>query len=444
MSKTFSKGGIHPQENKLSAGAQIAIAPLPKEVSIYLSQHIGAPAKPLVQVGERVQTGQLIAYAEGFISANVHSSVTGTVKKIDNLLDSSGYPKPVIVIETEEDDWTAGIDLSQEIKTNLPEATLIAEAVQKCGIVGLGGATFPTHVKLSVPDGKHADYLLINAVECEPYLTCDHRLMLEHPDEILIGIKLLQKMLNAQNVIIGIENNKADAIQLLSQKATDGIKVQPLKVKYPQGGEKQLIQAITKREIPSGKLPIDVGVVVVNVATAFAVYEAVQKNKPVIERILTITGKELAHSKNLKVRLGTPISFLLELIGGAPDTTGKLILGGPMMGRAIASEDVCTTKGASGILLLPKQESQRKPMRNCIRCAKCVDVCPMHLEPYLLMSLAQLEDYETSEKHHSADCIECGSCSFICPSNRPLLDYIRLGKSKVLASIRERAKVVNK
>jgi Na+-translocating ferredoxin:NAD+ oxidoreductase subunit C len=306
----------------------------------------------------------------------------------------------------------------------------------------MGGATFPSHVKISVPRGKKADCLIINGVECEPYLTADHRLMLEKGAEIIVGTRLLMIALGVDRAIVGIENNKPDAIRLMQELCAQetGITVEALKVQYPQGGEKQLIKALLDREVPSGGLPIDVGTVVHNVGTAFAVYEAVQKNKPLIERVVTVTGKQVAQPSNFLTRIGTPVIDLIQAAGGIPEGTGKIISGGPMMGKALNSTDVPVAKGTSGILLMPVEESKRGKMQVCIRCSRCVDVCPMGLEPYLLMVEAQREAYDRAEKDRVLDCIECGSCAFTCPSDRPLLDYIRLGKKMVAARIRERSK----
>ena len=443
MFKTFAKGGVHPQENKLSAKGKITDMPLPSSVSIPLSMHLGVPAKPVVEKGSEVKVGQLIAKGEGFVSANVHSPFSGKVTKIDKSLDSTGYKRDSIFIEIEEDNWVEEIDRSVGIKKefNLSSEEIIGK-INDAGIVGLGGATFPSHVKLTVPRGKKAEYLLINGVECEPYLTADHALMLEKSEEILIGVSLLKKALKVEKAIIGIENNKADAIDKMSIAARNfkGISVQALKVKYPQGGEKQLIKAVLNREVPSGGLPVDVGVVVFNVGTAYAVYEAVQKNKPLFERVVTVTGKSVQKPSNFRVRIGTPISMLIEAAGGLPENTGKVINGGPMMGKALSDTDVPVVKGSSGILLLPGSESKRKPVEPCIRCSKCVGVCPLGLEPYLLMVLSQKARWERLEAERVMDCIECGSCSYICPSGRPLLDYIRLGKSEVGKIIRSRKK----
>jgi electron transport complex protein RnfC len=310
------------------------------------------------------------------------------------------------------------------------------------GVVGLGGATFPSHVKLMVPEGKKADVLIINGVECEPYLTSDHRLMLEKGEEVLVGTSILMKGLGVNRAIIGIENNKPDAIDNMRKlaKSYQGIEICPLKVKYPQGGEKQLIKATIKREVPSGKLPIEVGAVVNNVGTAFAVYEAVQKNKPLIERVVTITGKSVTKPGNFMVRIGTPIGQLIEQAGGLPEDTGKIIGGGPMMGKALLSTETPVVKGSSGILILREADSRRVEMKACIRCGRCITVCPMGLEPVLLAQLAEQEMWDEEEKEKVMDCIECGSCHYTCPSGRPLLDYIRLGKNRVGQIIRNRGK----
>lgn len=444
MLKTFPKGGVHPPENKLSKDAAIRNIPLPASVYIPLNQHLGSPSTPIVKKGDRVKTGQLIAASSGFISANIHSSVAGVVSKIDDISDSSGYKRPCIIIDTEADDWDESVK-SEPIAIdfeNISKAEII-EKVAKAGIVGLGGATFPTHIKLNVPIGKKAEYLIINGVECEPYLTSDHRLMLEKPTEMLFGIRLLMRALEVDRAIIGIENNKTDAIELLNQLTLDdsSIEISALKVQYPQGGEKQLIKAVLNREVPRGGLPVDVGVVVQNVGTAYAVYEAVVKNKPLIERIVTVSGKKLKNPSNFLVRIGTPVDFLIEQAGGIPEDTGKIINGGPMMGKAISNLAAPVTKGTSGIVLMPLDESDRRVIEPCIRCARCTVVCPMGLEPYLLMSVSKNYLWDRAEMNQIMDCIECGSCSYTCPSARPILDYIRLGKTETGKIIRSRRKV---
>ncbi len=441
--KTFPKGGVHPVENKYSADKPIEILSAPTQVAIPISQHIGAPAKAVVEQREKVKIGQIIATSAGFVSANIHATIAGTVAKFDKVMDSTGYKRDAIIIKAgkDEQEWNEGIDLSDKLVKDISlTQEEIIKKIAEAGIVGMGGATFPSHVKLSVPKGRKAEYLILNGVECEPYLTADHRLMLEKGPEIIVGAKILMKALDVKKAIIGIENNKADAIQKISDLVLNekGIGVQPLKVQYPQGGEKQLIKAALEREVPSGGLPIDVGVVVHNVGTAFAVYEAVQKNKPLVERVVTITGKDIQNPSNLLVRIGTPVNALIEAAGGIPENTGKVISGGPMMGKALNSVDIPVAKGTSGILLIPNEEAKRGKMKVCIRCSKCVDVCPMGLEPYLLMTLTQKELNERLEDDKVMDCIECGSCSFVCPSDRPLLDYIRLGKKTVASLIRER------
>ncbi|KGN71252.1 electron transport complex subunit RsxC [Porphyromonas sp. COT-239 OH1446] len=441
MLRSFRLGGIHPQENKLSAGKPITELGLPREVIIPLAQHIGAPATAVVQRGDQVKVGSVVAKTSGFVSANIHSSVSGKVTKIDAFFDAGGYKKPAIVIAVEGDEWEEGIDRSPELVRECSLSSKeIVDRILSCGIVGLGGATFPTHVKLMPPPGQQAEVLIINAVECEPYLTSDHILMMTKGEEILVGIKILMQALSVSQAVIGIEANKPDAIAHLTalSKQYPGVSVMPLKVQYPQGGEKQLIDAVLRRQVKSGALPISTGAVVQNVGTVFAVYEAVQKNKPLVERIVTATGKKLANPSNFLVRVGTPIAHLIEAAGGLPEDTGKIIGGGPMMGKALLSTDIPITKGSSGILVLPREEAVRKPMRNCIRCAKCVNVCPMGLNPAFLMRDVKYNDWDVAERGHIVDCIECGSCSYTCPSSRPLLDYIRMGKQTVMGIIRSR------
>ena len=443
--KTFKIGGVHPAENKLSAAEPIKVAELPKVAVFPVSQHIGAPAKPVVQKGDKVKVGQVIAEAGGFVSAPIHSSVSGTVLKVDTIIDASGYKKPAIYITVEGDEWEPTIDRTTDLVTlaDRPELTSkdIINKVQAAGIVGMGGACFPCHVKLSPPPGSKPEWVIINAVECEPYLTADHRLMLEHADEILVGVTLLLKAVSVNKAFIGIENNKPDAISLITEKAKayQGIEVVPLKVKYPQGGEKQLIDAVVGRQVPAPPaLPVSVGAILQNVGTAFAIYEAVMKNKPLFERVVTVTGKSLAHPTNFLARMGTPMSQLIDACGGLPADTGKVIGGGPMMGKALLNTEVPICKGSSGVLIMNDKESKRGEVENCIRCGKCVGACPMGLEPYLLSALSERHDWEACEKEDIPSCIECGSCQFTCPSHRPLLDLIRMGKSTVMGIIRQR------
>lgn len=439
--KTFKMGGVHPKEYKFSAGQKIQQANLPVQAIIPLGHYLGAPSTAIVSVGDKIKVGQLLGQANGFVSANVHSSVSGVVTKIDGHLDASGYKVPSVFIDVLGDEWLETIDKTLEIKR---ECTLssseIIKRITESGIVGLGGATFPTHVKLVPPPGKKAEVLIVNAVECEPYLTCDHQLMLEKGEEILVGISILMKAIGVNRAIVGIENNKKDAIAVMQKlaKSFESIKIMPLQVQYPQGGEKQLIDATIGRQVPSGALPIEVGAVVQNVATIFAIYEAVQKNKPLFERIITITGKSVKSQGNYRVRLGTPLIEVVELSGGVPQDTGKIVAGGPMMGRALSSLEVAVAKGTSGVLFIQTLESARKKMQNCIRCAKCIVTCPMGLEPYLLMNQSERSMWTEMESDRIMDCIECGCCSFSCPSNRPLLDHIRLGKTTVGKIIRSR------
>ncbi|MCM1109359.1 MAG: electron transport complex subunit RsxC [Clostridium sp.] len=443
--KTFRLGGVHPSENKLSAASPIKQAGLPKQAVFSMYQHIGAPAKPVVAKGDSVKVGTLLAEADGFVSAPVHSSVSGKVAKIDAIVDASGYRRPAIFVDVEGDEWEDSIDRSRTLvklsdRPDLTPQEIVAK-IKAAGVVGMGGATFPCHVKLSPPPGTKAECVIINAVECEPYLTADHRLMLEKADEILVGVALIMKAVGVNRGYIGIENNKPDAIRLMTEKAAayPEIEVVPLQVKYPQGGEKQLIQAVIGREVPAPPaIPIHVGAVVQNVGTAFAIYEAVMKNKPLLERVITVTGKSVQTPSNFLARIGTPMSTLIDACGGLPEDTGKVIGGGPMMGKALLNLDIPVCKGSSGLLIMNEKEARRGEEMPCIRCAKCVGACPMGLEPYLLATTSAFRNWEKAEQNNIVSCIECGSCQFTCPSNRQLLDNIRIGKSTVMGLIRAR------
>lgn len=444
MSKTFSIGGIHPNDSKISANAAIEDFPIMDMAYISVSQHLGAPAEPVVAKGDKVKTGQLVAKASGFISANIHSSVSGTVTSIEMLPDIAGNLVKHIVVKVEGDEWEESIDRSPQIER---EITLgpkeIIERIARCGIVGLGGAAFPTHIKLSPPPGNKAEYLLINGAECEPYLTSDYRIMLEYPEQILIGTKIMMKALGVDHAFVGIEENKPEAIKAMKKIASAGypqIKIVQLKKRYPQGGEKQLIDAILKRRVPSLGLPIETGVVVQNVGTALAVYEAVQKNKPLFEGIVTVTGKCMTEQRNFRLRVGANMNSVMFAIGGFPKDAVKLISGGPMMGKAVSRMEAASVKSTSAFLLLTEEETKRGEEGNCIRCAKCVDSCPMGLEPYLLNRLSRAGRMEDLEANMVHDCIECGSCMYSCPANIPLLDTIRLSKAQVLKIIRSRPK----
>ena len=442
MKSTFRIGGVHPHDNKqYSVHQPITECPLPAKAIIPLVQHIGAPAQAVVEKGQKVKVGELIAKAGGFVSANIHAPFSGTITKIDTTIDAWGMKMPAIFMDVEGDEWLETIDRSNDIVRKLDyEPKAIIDKVQEAGIVGLGGACFPTHVKLMPPPGKTAEVLIVNGVECEPYLTCDHQLMLEKGEEIIIGIQLLMRALNIQKAIIGIEANKPDAIKHMTDLASKvlGIEVKALKLKYPQGGEKQLIDACIRRQVPSGALPIEVGAVVDNVATIYAVYEAVQKNKPLISRVMTVTGKSLAKPGNYDVRFGTPLTEVVALAGGVPEDTGKVIGGGPMMGRAMSNIDMPSNKRVSGLLFLPEAESMRQEITNCVRCGKCIGACALGLEPWLLSKQAWHSMWDEMEDHNIMDCIECGCCQFTCPSHLPLLDYVRMGKAKVGGLIRAR------
>lgn len=441
MLKKFKIGGIHPHDNKISRDCKIENLPVPEVVSIPVSQHIGAPAEVVVKSGDRVLVGDMIAKAGGFVSSNIHSSVSGTVKSIDIVPNASGIKQSVVTITVDGDQWNEKIDRSTTLikECNFTQQEII-QKISDAGIVGLGGATFPTQVKLMVPKGKTAQCLIINAVECEPFLTADHRLMLEKGEEIIVGIEIVCKALGVSKAYIGIENNKPDAIALMTKLSASNpnITVVPLRIQYPQGGEKQLIDAVIGRQVPSGALPIEVGAVVQNVGTIFAIYEAVQKNKPLFERIVTVTGNALKQPKNLLVRVGIPIANLIDYAGGIPENTVKVIGGGPMMGRAVCNISAPIIKGSSGILLMNAHETQRRMESPCISCAKCVTVCPMGLEPYMINRMSRRNMFADLEQHSVTDCIECGSCSFTCPACIPLLDNIRLAKGEVMKLIRSR------
>ncbi|WP_300748511.1 electron transport complex subunit RsxC [uncultured Alistipes sp.] len=441
--KTFPIGGVHPSDNKLSRGAAVERFALPDVVQIPLAQHIGAPAVAKVAKGDKVLVGQLIAEAASFMSANIHAPVSGTVTAVDMQPNGQGLRQMMVTIKREGDEWAPGIDLSE---TLIRECTLtpaeILDRIKAAGIVGMGGATFPTHVKLSIPAGKKAEYLIINGVECEPYLTSDHRTMLEKGEELMVGATILMRLLGVNRAHIGIESNKPDAIAFLRElsKHYAGVVVVPLKVRYPQGGEKQLIAAITGRQVPPPPgLPIDVGAVVCNASTTVAVYEAVQKHKPLVERIVTVTGRGMKKPSNFLVRMGTPVASLLEAAGGLPDGDVKVLNGGPMMGRAMVNLASPVTKGCSGITVLSGVGARRAPESACIKCAKCVQACPMGLEPYLISKLARKGLWERLENEEVTSCIECGCCQFTCPADLPLLDYIRQGKQRVMGIIRARA-----
>lgn len=448
--RTFSVGGIHPEENKLSNDATTQVAALPVQAIFPLSQHIGAPAKPVVAKGDKVKVGTMIAEAGGFVSAPIYSSVSGTVLKIDTAVDATGYRKPAIIINVDGDEWEESIDRSNKLETveEHPELTPeeIVNRIKVAGVTGMGGAGFPTFIKLCPPPTAKAECVIINAVECEPYITADYRLMLEKSDEILVGLELLMKAAKVTRGYIGIETNKPQAIELLADKCAKKfggsayeVEVVPLKQRYPQGGEKQLVDAVINRQVPAPPaIPVNVGAIVQNVGTAFAVYEAVMKHKPLFERYTTVTGKKLRQPGNYLVRMGTPMKDLIAVCGGMPEEDSKVLAGGPMMGKALTSTDVPVCKGTNSVTILSGEDAVRKEPQPCIRCAKCVSACPMGLEPYLLAKLSAVSNWERCESEDIVSCIECGSCQFTCPAHRPLLDNIRLGKQTVMGIIRSR------
>ncbi len=443
---TFRIGGVHPDDAKLARGCAIETLPLPERVYVSMSQHLGAPAKPVVSVGDKVLTGQVIGEPGGFISAFVHSPVSGTVKSVAPRADLAGRPVTHVEIAVEGDEWVDGVDLSDTLVTDIPTDRAAAlERIKACGVVGLGGATFPTHVKLNPAPGSKAECLILNGAECEPYLTSDFRILLERTKEILIGGAIMQMVLGGCRCVVGIEDNKPEAIDAVRKAIIElglsGMEVQPLKKKYPQGGEKQLIDAVMHRQVKSGGLPISVGAVVQNVATALAVYEAVQKNKPLITNTLTVTGDCLPVSRqhNYLFRIGMPLRYIAEYAGGVPGEAAKIISGGPMMGRAISNMDAATVKGSSSILYLSERATLRSPESACIRCGKCAGACPMGLEPFLLNRLYKAQDLGGLERNAAQDCIECGCCLYTCPAHIPLLDNIRQAKGQVMGVIRARA-----
>lgn len=435
-------GGVHPDPNKIAHFAQVETFPLPDQAVVFMGQHLGAPATPIVQKGDKVKVGQLIGEAQTFMCANVHAPVSGTVNRIDMVADFAGFKKPAVIIDREGDEWAEGIDTTPDIVRDikLGKDEIIAR-MKSCGIVGLGGACFPTHIKYMLKPEQKCEYVLVNAAECEPYICTDNRLILDHTEEIMIGIECALIASGAPKAVIGIESNKPEAIAALVEMAKKftNIEVQPLKMKYPQGAEKQLIKAITGRSVPNGALPIATGCIVNNISTMYALYLAVQKNQPIVQTLTTVSGKTFTadQCKIYQLRIGTKISDVLNTIG-IPENTGKIISGGPMMGKAMSNLDAYVVKGMGSFLYMKDEEAKRGELYPCIRCGKCVSACPMGLEPYMISTLSNLKRYEDCEKLGIMNCIECGSCSFGCPANRPLVDLIRVGKAKTGAMIRAR------
>jgi electron transport complex protein RnfC len=429
------KGGVHPPTNKtLTQNVPIENAVDPKIVVIPMSQHIGAPCDPLVAVGDTVKVGQKIGESKAFMSVPVHSSVSGTVKKIEQRTIPNGSKVTSVIIES---DGNFEVHESVQPKGNVEDLTKeqILSIIKEGGMAGMGGATFPTHVKLSPPPDKPIDTLLVNAAECEPYLTCDHRTMLEKPELVLLGIKAIMKALGVTKCYIGIEKNKPDAIEVMQKTVADqeGIEVAPLEVKYPQGDEKRIINAITGRVVPSGALPMEVGCVVENVGTVATIGNIIKTGMPLIQRVVTISGSAVQNPKNLYVRIGTTYKDVIEQCGGYKEEPGKLISGGPMMGIAQYTDEVPVIKGTSGILAFNKEEADLPEPSNCIMCGRCLEACPVQLMPYKISRYAIQKDFDAADEYHAADCIECGGCSFICPAKRPLKETISVAKKEILA-----------
>ena len=437
---TFTfKGGVHPPQMKeQSRDKSIQKLPLPDIVYLFMSNHLGVPAKPVVKEGDFVKTGQLVGEGANGISANIHSSVTGEVIGIESIVNASTgrRDQAVVVKRTSEDQWEY-VKHDADFKKFTKEE--IIQIVKDSGIVGLGGAMFPTHIKMSIPDNKVVDYLVINGAECEPYITIDERMMREKTNEIIKGIEIMDYVLNPKKIFIGIENNKPEAIETLKKSIKNKVKIEvaPLQTKYPQGAEKQLITAITKREVPEGKLPVDVGTLVFNVSTVYAVYDAVINGKPLVERGITITGRGVKNPGNYWFRIGTKVSDLLNFVGIVEEKIDRILYGGPMMGIPIPSIDLPTFKGNNAITVLTNEEILRRRTYPCIRCASCVEVCPMGLQPYYLKKLADARKNDLAQENGILSCIECGACSYICPSNIDLSRTFQTTK-KVIQAIQKR------
>lgn len=431
---TFHRG-VHPDEFKaMTCESNSQVLPLPDEVFIPLQQHIGAPCEAIVEKGDIVKTGQKIADSTAFVSSPIHSSISGTVKAIGSFPHPLGGKVPMVHIKRDLEEAEGWELLDHPGSWKSATADELKRVVREAGIVGLGGAAFPTHVKMSPPEDKPVDHFILNGCECEPFLTCDHRSMVEQADQVLVGMSIMMKMLNIDNGIIGIEKNKADAIETMTARVEAlglDFKIQPLKVKYPQGAEKMLIDAALGRRVPTGGLPMDVGVVVNNIATALSVYEAVVEGKPLVQRMLTVTGDAVAEPGNLIVRVGTPFKTCIDACGGLKGETAEVFMGGPMMGLAQYDLNVPTLKATSGIVCLESSQLKKVKSYPCIQCGTCVSVCPMNLVPTRVSRFAETAQYDACRDWGVFNCIECGSCAFVCPSGIPLVQWIRVGKVKV-------------
>ncbi|HUV36441.1 MAG TPA: electron transport complex subunit RsxC [Patescibacteria group bacterium] len=426
-------GGVHPAYNKeLADRRAIEEMPLPEQLVVYFTQNLGAPPEPIVKKGDTVRKGQVIAEAKAFVSAPVHAPTSGTVKSIDMFPHPVGTDMPAAVIEPDgEDAWAEGCNVERNTDSLGPDE--IKKLVQGGGLVGMGGATFPTHVKLSPPEHKKINILIVNGAECEPFLTADHRLMVERADEIIEGAALFARVLGVERVVVSIEKNKPDAIETMRSRSADrkGFSVAAVNVLYPQGAEKQLIYSITHRKVPTGGLPMDAGVLVQNVGTCFAAYEAVRFGRPLIQRVVTVTGSGVAEPKNILARIGASFEDLVRFCGGISGDTGKVISGGPMMGVAQYSLGASVTKGTSGVVFLRRDEIPQYVNDPCIRCGKCVTACPMRLNPSALSIFAERMAFDKTDEFNVLDCIECGCCAYVCPSRRPLVHHFRRAKAEV-------------
>ncbi|MDD7750121.1 MAG: electron transport complex subunit RsxC [bacterium] len=439
MSAHKFKGGIHPLEGKeLTAGKELRIAPLFDKYIVPVRQNIGAPPTLTVKKGDAVKKGQRIAEPGGFVSVPLHSPVCGTVGDIVEITGVTGASEQAVeIIADGTDEWDTGLDPIPDWADT--EKDVLKKRILDAGIVGMGGAAFPTHVKLSPPPEKNIDTLIVNGAECEPFLTADHRLMLTRTEEALTGIAIAAKILKVSRIFVGVEDNKMDAIEKMAEAAAKfKITVVPLHVKYPQGAEKQLIYALTGRQVLEGGLPMDVGCVVMNIGTAAAVHDAVVLGHPLIERVTTVTGTPVVDPANYLVRIGTPIRKLLELSGGLKENPAKVIMGGPMMGFAQSNIDVPVAKNSSGVLLMAPEEIEQFEGNPCIRCSRCVKACPMNLLVPTLSTMIEAGEFAMAEQNYVMDCVECGTCAYICPAKRPLVQHFRRAKAEILAKRRKK------